>query len=228
MLHRAIAGSCLAHLSTELVDGLRVGATLARIEAGSIVRRGHADGPHFDLVVTGMLRVQVLAAEGRTLTVRYCRVGAVVGAATLFATVPTAFEVQALSPSDLLRFRPDVVRAMAQRDVRVALALLAETSERVLRFVAELSDSTFATVRARVCRHLLDLAAEGQAGTDLMVGISQQQLAETVGSVREVIVRVLRELRDEGLVETSRDGIRIVDVERLVRSASVGSGGVGT
>ena len=44
---------------------------------------------------------------------------------------------------------------------------------------------------------------------------SQQALAQHVGSVREVVVRILGKLREEGLVRNARDKIVIVDPARL-------------
>ena len=218
----AIASSALAGLPADVIKALCEGTRRVRIEAGSTVHGGDVVRPHFDLVMSGMVRAHVTAADGRSLTFRYCRAGAIVGAATLFADDPPAFALQALSGSELLRFEPDVVRDWAHRDVRVARALLAETSERVLRFVGELSETTFSTVRERVCRHLLDLAAEHQQGAELVVEVSQQQLADAVGSVREVVVRVLRELREEGIVETRRNEIRIIAPEELVAPSGHG------
>ena len=61
-----------------------------------------------------------------------------------------------------------------------------------MSFIAEIPGSAFATVRQRVARHLLDLASATQLGSRLKVTISQQELADSVGSVREVVVRVLR------------------------------------
>jgi DNA-binding transcriptional regulator LsrR (DeoR family) len=45
--------------------------------------------------------------------------------------------------------------------------------------------------------------------------VSQQDLANSVGSVREVVARVLAELRSEGLVRTSPGRIDILDPVRL-------------
>jgi CRP/FNR family transcriptional regulator, cyclic AMP receptor protein len=127
-----------------------------------------------------VVRVFVTALDGRTMTIRYCRPGALIGAAV---------------------------------------------SERVLSFVWELSGSAFATVRQRVARHLLDLAservrgpaAEQRSGSELVVKVSQRELAEAVGTAREVVVRVLRELRQEGVVRTGRDQIVIADPARLIQ-----------
>jgi hypothetical protein len=40
-------------------------------------------------------------------------------------------------------------------------------------------------------------------------------LADHVGTVREVVARILRELREEDLISTSRDKITLLDPTRL-------------
>ena len=98
----------------------------------------------------------------------------------------------------------------------MADALMAELSDRVYQFVVELPGASFATVRQRVARHLLDLASDEQrGGTRLIAPVSQQAMADAIGSVREVVVRALGELRKEGLVATGSGGIEILDADRL-------------
>lgn len=45
--------------------------------------------------------------------------------------------------------------------------------------------------------------------------MSQQELADAVGSVREVVARALRDLRALGIVATSTDSVVILDPARL-------------
>lgn len=45
--------------------------------------------------------------------------------------------------------------------------------------------------------------------------MSQQELADALGSVREVVARVLGELRRFGLVEVSSHGIGLLDPKGL-------------
>ena len=42
-----------------------------------------------------------------------------------------------------------------------------------------------------------------------------EQLADSIGSVREVVARSLRELRDKQIVATGQNLVRVLDVERL-------------
>jgi CRP/FNR family transcriptional regulator len=215
--------SQLGQLPPEVLEELISGAVRTRIPASSVTHREGEDARHLELVISGVVRVFVTAPDGRTMTIRYCRSGALIGAASLFATEFTMpATAQALTDTELLKMSPTVASHMAQRDVRVARAFLNELSERVLSFVYEIPGSAFASVRQRVARHLLDLASEAQSdrhsGQELTVRVSQQELAAAAGTVREVVVRVLRELRREGVVHTGRDGIIIIDPGLLIQS----------
>jgi CRP/FNR family cyclic AMP-dependent transcriptional regulator len=211
----AIGASRLRNLPPDLIARLTAEARRVHIEAGGVIHPEGETEPHLELVTAGLVRACVSAPDGRTMTVRYCRPGALLGVATLFADATRPGAVQALTHAELLRLRPVIVRSLATKDVRVACALLAETSDRVLAFVAELSGNAFASVRQRLARHLLDLAAEHQRGGDLIVHVTQQELADAIGTVREVVVRALRDLRQEGIVRTGNHGITILEPERL-------------
>ena len=210
------------------MDELLVGAGRVRIAAGSVTHREGEDAPHLELVIAGVVRVFVTAPDGRTMTIRYCRPGALIGAVSLFATgfaLPAT--TQALVDAELLRLSPTAARRAVARDVRVAQAFLSELSERVLSFIWEIPGSAFATVRQRVARHLLDMASDRvpeppsapRSRSELTVNVSQRELAEAVGTAREVVVRVLRQLRQDGVVRTGRDQIVIADPDRLIRES---------
>jgi CRP/FNR family cyclic AMP-dependent transcriptional regulator len=219
----AVSMSHLRELPPTVLEDLMAGATRLKIAAGSVTHRERENSPHLELVISGVVRVFVTASDGRTMTVRYCRPGALIGAMSLFTksfTMPATTQV--LVNAELLRMSPTVVSGAAGRDLRVARAFLGELSERAWSFIYEIPGSAFATVRQRVARHLLDLAAMRQPenmsepGRALVARVSQQELADAVGTVREVVVRVLRELREEGAVQTGRDGIVIIDPARLI------------
>ena len=218
-MRRAIAASHLSGLPGDVLARLLEGATQTVIRAGSVVHWEGEGTAHLELVVSGALRALVTAPDGRTLTIRYCRRGALLGAMSLFSpgfAMPAT--VQALVEARVLRTDPAVVRRLA-RQPDVAHALLLELSERAKGFLHEIPGNAFGSVRQRVVRHLLDLVP--QHSTDdgqLIVSVNQQDLAEAAGTTREVVVRVLREMREEGLVRTGRGEIVLTDVGRLVDS----------
>jgi CRP/FNR family cyclic AMP-dependent transcriptional regulator len=226
----AILASHLRELPADVLAELLAGAVRVKIQAGSVTHREGEHTAHLELVVSGVVRVFVTAPDGRTMTVRYCKTGALLGVLSLFATgfvMPAT--TQAVVDAEVLRMPANVARRLGTRDVRVARAFLNELSERVLNFIHEIPGSAFATVRQRLARHLLDLAcehiqrhgAQPQSGQELVVAVSQQELADAVGTVREVVVRALRELRQEGLVRTERDRIVLLQPTKLLQEAGV-------
>jgi CRP/FNR family cyclic AMP-dependent transcriptional regulator len=218
--------SNLRSLPRPVRERLIAAATMLTVPAGSVLHREGAEAAHLQLVVSGLLRVYVTALDGRTLTVRYCRAGSVLGAVSLFAS-PFAMpaSVQAVTDAEILSLAAPAISAAAERDVVIARALIDELSDRVMAFIAEIPGSAFGTVRQRVARHILDLATATQRGRELTLTISQQELTDAVGSVREVVVRTLRDLREENYITTGRDGITVLDAQRLALEAYPGGGG---
>ena len=47
------------------------------------------------------------------------------------------------------------------------------------------------------------------------IQLSQEQIAKYIGSAREVVSRMLKYFANEGIVEVSRRGVRILDRKRL-------------
>lgn len=216
-LRQAIAASHLRGVSDDVLERLLAAAVQTVIRPGSVVHWEGDDTAHLELVVSGALRVVVTSPDGRTMTVRYCRRGGLLGAMSLFSpgfAMPAT--VQALVESRLLRADPGLVRTMAGHP-DIAHALIVELSERAKEFLHEIPGNAFGTVRQRVVRHLLDLAAVADSGGgEPVVSASQQDLADAAGTVREVVVRVLRELREDGLVRTGRGRVVLVDIPQLV------------
>ena len=224
-VHAAFGMSNLRSLPHETRDRLVSAGNVLSVPAGATLHREGDEAAHLELVVSGLLRVYVTALDGRTLTVRYCRPGSILGAVSLFAapfSMPAS--VKAVTDAEMLSMSAPAIKQAVERDVVLARALIDELSDRVMSFIAEIPSSAFATVRQRVARHLLDLAT-AQRGGVLTVTISQQELADAVGSVREVVVRALRELREEGYVETGHNGIDLLDPVKLSTEAYPGSGG---
>ncbi|HYB47008.1 MAG TPA: helix-turn-helix domain-containing protein [Streptosporangiaceae bacterium] len=105
-------------------------------------------------------------------------------------------------------------------------AISGELNRRLYDTLEQTAVNAFGSVRQRVAAHLLDLAsAQQEPAGRLAARVSQQELADAVGSVREVVARVLRELRVAGVIATAADRIVILDAARLY-AESGGSAGL--
>ena len=203
-----------ASLPVQTVKRLTSAGSEFAVPAGATVYK-EADAERFGVILRGLLRVYMLTSDGRQVTVRYVRPADLLGAPALVGGPAPVF-VQALSDSALYFMDVLQVKRLAREDAAVAWVFAEESVRRLYDVLEELAGNTFATVRQRVVRHLLDLAASRPAtGGRLTALVNQQDLANNVGSVREVVARVLHELREASLVRTSPGRVDILDPLRL-------------
>jgi CRP/FNR family transcriptional regulator, cyclic AMP receptor protein len=196
------------------VERLTAGGKLRDISAGAIVYT-EADTEFFAVVVRGLFRVYMDTSDGRQVTVRYARAPGLLGAPALVGGPAPVF-VQALTASGLYYMDVAQAKRLAREDAAVAWAFAEESVDRLYEVLEELAGNTFATVRQRVVRHLLDLAASRPTSDGRIAAlVNQQDLANSVGSVREVVARILRELRAASLVSTSPGRVEILDPVRI-------------
>jgi CRP/FNR family transcriptional regulator len=207
-----LRGGFLLALPRDAAGRLLAEAIRINVPAGALVYRDE-ERPRILVVVRGLLRIFLSSPDGRQVTVRYARSGDVAGLA-LVVGGPAPMSIQAMTSADVVALRVESVRALLATDPGVARVCAEELTRQLYRVLQDLSEQAFLTVRQRLVRQLL-LLASSDAGPGLAVHASQQELADAIGSVREVVTRNLRQLHEEGLIDTSRDEIRLLEPVRL-------------
>lgn len=169
--------------------------------------------PRLFLIVSGVVRAYRTAPDGREFTVRYGYRGHVLGLSALYGG-EVAADLQAATDAGVCVFALEPVRDLSEHDPAFATAIAADLARAITIAINEATLHVFGSLREKIEHHLLDLAC-GQRRWHAVV--THQQLADATGAARESVSRVLRELRSEGLIETSRRGVTILDPVRLHR-----------
>jgi CRP/FNR family transcriptional regulator len=217
-------GGFLASLPRDAAERLLAEAIRVNLPAGALVYRDE-ESPRLIVVVKGLLRVFLTSVDGRQVTVRYARTGDVAGLVLVIGG-PAPLSIQAMTSSLVVALRVDTMRTLLATDRGVAGACAEELTRQLHEVLADLSDQAFMSVRRRLVRQLL-LLATPDSDRRLVVRAAQQELADAIGSVREVVTRNLHQLHIEGLIDTQRDEIVLLDPERLAEDARHGVPGAG-
>jgi CRP/FNR family transcriptional regulator len=175
------------------------------------------------ILLSGVARVYLTTREGRQVTVRYVRQGGSVGIPCVVGQENPA-RVETVTDTRLLRISVSHLRHLAERDASVAWALARELAQRLLEICAELERRVESSVRQRVARLLLELSAPAGDACGGDITISQEALAQSIGSAREVVSKVLIELRREGTIQLGRESITIADLTGLRAASEEGPG----
>jgi CRP/FNR family transcriptional regulator len=206
----------LAKVPTEIAARVLEGGFLVDVGGGTSVGGGVSGA---GIVLEGLVRVCLEAPSGRQVTVRYAHPGDTLGLVQMFRS-RAAVRLQALTRTTVWGLVAPRLRPLSLESPALATAIADECAARAADAIDELAFTSFGSVRQRVARHLLDLASEQQQGRDLIATVTQQQLADGCGSVREAVSRVLLELREARLTAGSDGAILIVDAARLDAEAT--------
>ena len=208
-----IAQSFLAHVPAELQREVLADGRALSVPAGAeLIPRERPAG--IALVLDGLIRIYLQSSRFRQVTVHYARPGETLGLVHLFSR---RFDVhaQAMTAATLWTVDAKRLRRLAEKHPSLAMAVAEECAERVEDTMGEMALLGFGSIRQRVARHLLDLAVHRRDPERLIAPVTQKELADATGSVREVVARALKTLHDEGITRSARDGVVIVDARRL-------------
>ena len=197
-------------------------AVRRRFDAQQVIFREGDESDTCYVVRSGHARAVREHADGRTLSLAHFGPGDIFGELAMFdderrsATVETLDEVEAIAilgkdMRRLLREHPDIA-------VKLVIALgrrLREANERLTR-------QSFQTVQSRVAVVLGQLVeqarSEGGGGErDVLVKITQSDIAQLAGSSRESASRFLAVLERAGIITQGRGRITVHDPEALKR-----------
>ena len=156
----------------------------------------------------------------RQLTLRYIREGELFANMARPSAARAPLSVAAVTACTVLEVDLGTLTTLILDDGRVGVALILEMIARLEEGYAAVSAMAFGSMHERVAGHLLDLAHEAADGR-FVVPVTQQQLADHVGTVREVVARVLRDLRRAGILMTAQGRMEICDPRRLAAMSAV-------
>jgi len=208
-IEAAAARGPLARFPRDTVDAWLAAAMRLEAPAGSTLYH-ELDEPRVGLVVDGLVRLFMTAPDGREVTVRYARPGQLLGIPALIGG-PAPVSVCMLMRTILLMLPVAAMREAGHADAEVAWRFAEETCRRLYDALEGIAGSTFGTLAERICRHLLEMSGEPASDGTLRAAVTQQHLADAVGSSRVAVARILAELRRDGLVSTGSSGIVLLD-----------------
>ena len=197
---------------TALADTLR-GLPLHEVPAGTTLFREHEACAGFPLLLQGEVRVSRNTSQGRTLE--------------LYRVVPG--ELCLVSSSALFAQTALSAQGVTTRDTQLALLppaafrhALADTAFRdfVLGLFAERMADLTALIEAVAFQRLDQRLAAALLGHGSPIKTTHQALADELGTVREIVTRLLKRFERAGWLRLGRERIEVLDAAALRQLAA--------
>lgn len=186
-------------------------------EAGeTVVLEGDAQ-PGLYYLQVGWLKVIKSSPAGREQILRFLEPGETFNDIGVFTNQPNPATAIALEPAGIWLIPRTTLLRLLQDKPDFAQHVISKMAERMLYLVSLVTDLSLRPVTSRLARLLLEDAVDDVLERPRW--FTQAELAARLGTVPDVIQRVLRNLENEGLIAVDRQQIRILDREALAETA---------
>jgi CRP/FNR family transcriptional regulator len=171
------------------------------------------------IISRGQVRIFKASSSGREQVLAVNVAGESVAELPVFDDGPYPASGMATEETEIAFISRKDFRDFCLAHPEVALKVLAFVGARLRRLVGIIEELSFTTTRQRLVSVLVRLAqSDGRKtgkGIEVLLPGSNQELANQLGTVREVISRNLMRLQAEGLLEVDARQIVIKDVKGL-------------
>ena len=162
------------------------------------------------VILSGKVKVYLADEEGKEMVLNTQGPGEYFGEIMLDEG-PRSASVMTLEPSKFCIVSKEQFNQFLAHNPDVSLELVRSLIHRVRELTKKVSDLALLDVYGRVRQLLLELATE-QDGKLVVERLTQQEMASRVGCAREMISRILKDLRTGGYIKD--DGERIIIVKK--------------
>ena len=167
----------------------------------------------------GSLKVLKTSPEGREQVLRFLDAGEIFNEIGVFAKRANPATAIALEESGIWLLPRQALEDVLLTHPRTALQIMETMADRFISLVALTADLSLRTVEARFAKLLLE-QAEGDV-IERRRWTTQTEMASHLGTVPDVLGRVIRELTKAGIIEMDKQHIRILDREELTKRAMI-------
>ncbi len=168
----------------------------------------------FFLVRSGSLRVYIMSEEGKDITLYRLHAGdmCMLAASCVLQAVTFDVYIDAEENSECYIVSGSAFASLSENNTDIKIFALETAVSRFSDVMWIMQQILFMSMDKRLAIFLWDEST--RTGSDTIV-LTHEQIAKYIGSAREVVSRILKYFSNEGIVEVSRKGIKILNKKRL-------------
>lgn len=171
------------------------------------------------IIARGKVRIFKTSISGREQVLAVNVPGETVAEVPVFDGGPYPASAVAADDAEIAFISRRDFQAYCIEHPEVALKVLSVVGARLRRLVGLIEELSFTTIRQRLISVLVKLAQTGgkrtESGIEFQLPATHQELANQLGTVRELVSRNLMRLQAEGFVEVDARRIVVKDLKAL-------------
>jgi len=156
------------------------------------------------LIKAGKLKLTQITEDGREAILDICGPGEIIGELSFFHEQSSTTSAIAMEETFVCCFSRSQFEALIREDAHFALRIISYLGEKRYENLQKLGEDTRQTVKEKLLRLFYrfagDYGKESEAGTLIDLKITQQELADMIGSSRVMVIHALQELEAANII----------------------------
>ena len=208
----------LADVPDEALHALLTIARRRTFSRGEVVFHRGDPADSLNLIRKGRFSVRIMTPLGDTAMLSVLGPGDAVGELALLGEPVRSATVSALEAAETYSVHRDEFERLRHEHPIVNDVLVGILTDRLRRVADQLVEAYYVPADRRVLRRMCELAELYRASDgEVVVPLTQEEIAELAGTSRATVNRVLREAERRGSIELRRGRTAVLDVEALLR-----------
>ena len=193
-----------SELNDQDITSLARVATRRRYPKDTVVFFENEEGDFFFMILQGRIKVTILGDDGREIILSVLGPGDFFGEMALLDNEPRSATAIAVEDSELLSLHRTDFQSVIADNRSIQAALIKILTARLRRANHQISTLALLDVYGRVARVILDMAREeGRRLKDGRIAFrrpTHQEIANRIGTTRETVTRMIKDLERQALV----------------------------
>lgn len=202
------------HLSEKEKQMIQAHTKLETYQKGELIYSPIKKCKGILIVQKGIMRVYLTSESGKKATIYRLREHEICVMAMSCVIPNITFDVEAESEEDceLFVIPTDILKQISKYNPYIENFIYKTVIKRFSLVMETMQRLLFFTLEQRVCQFLLEEISLRNTQT---LSVTQEQLADNIGSAREAVARILNKLKKKNLISVKRGTITILDKKNL-------------
>lgn len=171
----------------------------------------------------GKIKISMIGDEGKEQIIRLVKPGDIIGYKALLSGDKYSASAIAIEDCNVCFVPRDIFTEILKKDASLSFEMMKILSDELRKAEEKITHLAQKPVRERMAETILFL--KETYGTDtqenINVNLSREEIANIVGTATETAIRLLSEFNKENVIELTGKKIKILNVNKLVRTANL-------
>lgn len=208
-------------LSVEAQEAIMMASSFRHFDAGQVIYVEGEPATFVYILERGWVKATRMTHEGREQGLLFLRPVEIFGDIAIFTETTYPGTTTALESVDVWAIPSLKLLELVQQYPDLALMIIRKLSQRILYYIGLVEDLSLRSVEARLAHTLLYHAElkNGQLVVPRRFWTTFDEMAVRLGTVRDVLSRVIKSLEADGIIKVEKKAILLLDPKGLSERA---------